>query len=99
MYVCTVFIQLDSTMFLFLLPAPEEENEEKKEEDSNDDEEEEEEELTGMTPGQPLPSNLPLHILETMFAHLSMRDLMNCSLVCKRWSTIIRKDKVVGRYV
>ena len=31
-------------------------------------------------PGQPLSANLPLHILETIFAHLSVQDIMNCSL-------------------
>ena len=45
-------------------------------------------------PGQPLSANLPLHILETIFAHLSVQDIMNCSLVCAGWSAICRKEKV-----
>ena len=45
-------------------------------------------------PGQPLAVNLPVNILETVFAHLSVQDMMNCSLVCTRWSTICRREKV-----
>ena len=45
-------------------------------------------------PGQPLSANIPLHILETIFAHLSVQDIMNCSLVCARWSAICRREKV-----
>ena len=45
-------------------------------------------------PGQPLAVNLPVDILETVFAHLSVQDMMNCSLVCTRWSTICRREKV-----
>ena len=45
-------------------------------------------------PGQPLAANLPLHILETIFAHLSVQDIVNCSLVCARWSAICRREKV-----
>ena len=45
-------------------------------------------------PEQPLAVNLPVDILETVFAHLSVQDMMNCSLVCTRWSTICRREKV-----
>ena len=45
-------------------------------------------------PGQPLAVNIPVDILETVFAHLSVQDMMNCSLVCTRWSTICRREKV-----
>ena len=45
-------------------------------------------------PGQPLSANIPLHILETIFAHLSVQDIVNCSLVCARWSAICRREKV-----
>ena len=44
--------------------------------------------------GQALAVNLPVDILETVFAHLSVQDMMNCSLVCTRWSTICRREKV-----
>ena len=47
-------------------------------------------------PGQPLAVNLPVDILETVFAHLSVQDMMNCSLVCTRWSTICRREKVIS---
>ena len=45
-------------------------------------------------PGQPLSVTIPLHILESIFAHLSIQDIMNCSLVCARWSAICRREKV-----
>ena len=45
-------------------------------------------------PGQPLAVNLPVNILETVFAHLSVQDMMNCSLVCARWSAICRRKNV-----
>ena len=67
-----------------------EEEEEKEEEEEEDDEEE----LTGMAPGQPFAASLPQLILEIVFTHLSVRDLMNCTLVCQRWSTIIKRNKV-----
>lgn len=36
-----------------------------------------------MTEG--IASRLPDSVLEVMFSYLDLRDLRNCSLVCKKW--------------
>ena len=64
------------------------------EEEGNDGCRHDDDQSIASDPGQPLAVNLPVNILETVFAHLSVQDMMNCSLVCARWSSICMREKV-----
>lgn len=39
-----------------------------------------------------IATNLPDNILESVFSYLDLRDLRNCSIVCKKWNRYLNDE-------